>query len=130
MPQPDRRTPVDAIRQAARLATEATSLRAVARAVGMSPMGLKHFLEGRRPYSATLRKLNVWFVQHSAQQTGFTEAAARAALAILLDGIPDAGRDRAAAMVLDDLWRTHREFGSRPPAWLTALREAWGEPPA
>jgi hypothetical protein len=128
LPQPDRRTPVDAIRQAARLATEATSLRAVARAVGMSPMGLKHFLEGRRPYSATLRKLNVWFVQHSVQQTGFTEDAARAALTILLDGIPDAGRGRAAAMVLDDLWRTHREFGSRPPAWLTALREPSDEP--
>jgi hypothetical protein len=113
---------VEAIRQAARLATEATSLRAVARAIGMSPMGLKHFLEGRRPYSATLRKLNVWFVAYASQEMGFGEDAARAALALLLDGIPEEGRDEAAEMLLDDLWRTHRHFGSRPPGWLTALR--------
>ncbi|MBV9109493.1 MAG: hypothetical protein JO306_08820 [Gemmatimonadetes bacterium] len=122
MPPPDRRTPVEAIRQAARLATEATSLRAVARAIGMSPMGLKHFLEGRRPYSATLRKLNVWFVAHSAQELSFGEEPARAALTLLLDGIPEEGRDEAAGMLLDDLWRTHRHFGSRPPAWLVSLR--------
>ena len=129
MSPPDRRVPVEAIRQAARLATEATSLRAVARGVGMSPMGLRHFLDGRRPYSATLRKLNVWFVAHSAEQAaGFSEDAARSALAVLLDGIPEAGRDQAAAIVLDDLWRTHRHFGSRPPAWLTALRDRGDEP--
>ena len=123
MSSPDRRVPVEAIRQAARLATEATSLRAVARAVGMSPMGLKHFLDGRRPYSATLRKLNVWFVSHAQeQQLGFPEEAARAALALLVDGIPESGRDEAASAVVEDLWRMHRQFGSRPPAWLTALR--------
>ncbi|HSU17288.1 hypothetical protein [Longimicrobium sp.] len=94
MPQPDRRTPVEAIRQAARLATEATSLRAVARAVGMSPMGLKHFLDGRRPYSATLRKLNVWFVAHALEQQGFSEDAARAALTLLVDGTPRRGATR------------------------------------
>ena len=124
MPSPDRRVPVEAIRQAAALATEATSLRAVARAVGMSPMGLKHFLDGRRPYSATLRKLNVWFVTHAQEQRGFSEAAARAALALLVDGIPDSGRDEAVAAIVEDLWRSHRQFGSRPPAWLTALRGA------
>jgi hypothetical protein len=118
---------VEAIRQAARLATEATSLRAVARAVGMSPMGLRHFLDGRRPYSATLRKLNVWFVAHSVDELGFSEDAARAALAVLLDGVPESGRDQAAAMLLEDLWRTHRHFGSHPPAWLTALRDAAGQ---
>jgi hypothetical protein len=123
MPSPDRRVPVEAIRQAASLATEATSLRAVARAVGMSPMGLKHFLDGRRPYSATLRKLNVWFVTHAQEQRGFSEDAARAALALLVDGIPDSGRDGATAAIVDDLWRSHRQFGSRPPAWLAALRD-------
>jgi AcrR family transcriptional regulator len=128
MSQPDKRTPVEAIRQAARLAVEATSLRSVARAVGMSPMGLKHFLEGRRPYSATLRKLNVWYVAHALEQQGFSEDAARAALALLLDGIPETGRDAAAAAVLDDLLRTHRHFGSRPPAWLVALHSAAAEP--
>jgi len=122
LPPPERRTPIEAIRQAARLATEATSLRAVARAVGMSPMGLKHFLEGRRPYSATLRKLNVWFVAHSVEELGFGEDAARAALAVLLDGIPEEGRDEATRVVLDDLWRSHRHFSSRPPQWLVALR--------
>ncbi|HEX8831800.1 MAG TPA: hypothetical protein VF705_11570, partial [Longimicrobium sp.] len=62
MPPPDTGVRVEAIREAARLATEASSLRAVARAVGMSPMGLRHFLDGRRPYTVTLRKLTMWYV--------------------------------------------------------------------
>src|SRR4051794_19038170 len=109
---PSRRLPVDAIRDAARLAVEATSLRSVARAVGMSPMGLRHFLDGRRPYTATARKLGVWYVGWQSQQPGSLPAdAARAALVLLLDGVPETGRGRGAAILLDAVERVHEEMG-------------------
>ena len=113
--------PVSAIREAARLAVEAGSLRSVARAIGMSPMGLKHFLEGRRPYSATVRKLNAWYVVHQADSRGFSADAARGALALLLDGVPEPQRARGSALLLDDLRRFHQTVNTRPPDWLEAL---------
>jgi AcrR family transcriptional regulator len=113
---------VEAIREAARLAVEETSLRAVARAVGMSPMGLRHFLDGRAPYSATLRKLNVWYVLHQAERHGFSASAAMGAIALLLDGIPEPLRDLAMARVLRELWEVHVQAGSTPPGWLQELR--------
>jgi hypothetical protein len=118
--------PVAAIREEARLAVEATSLRSVARAIGMSPMGLKHFLEGRSPYSATTRKLNAWYVAHRAQRPGFDASAARAALVVLTDGIPEQRRPRAEAVILQDVWAMHGEAGTRPPAWLVELRGELG----
>lgn len=123
MPPASPRAPVDAIRQAARLAVESTSLRAVARSVGMSPMGLKNFLDGRQPYSATSRKLNAWYVTHEAERRSFSISAARGALTVLLDGVPQGERAKAASVVLDDLWSFHRGLGTSPPAWLAELRD-------
>ncbi|HEX2204448.1 MAG TPA: hypothetical protein VHG91_14150 [Longimicrobium sp.] len=122
MTAPGNRASLDAIRDAARLAVEATSLRAVARAVGMSPMGLRHFLDGRRPYSATFRKLTAWYVTHAAARHEHSEGSARAALALLLDGVPEGRREAAAAELLETLERLHRESGLGPPGWLARLR--------
>ena len=123
MHPPERRIPVEGIREAARLAVEAGSLRSVARQVGMSPMGLRHFIDGRAPYASTLRKLNTWYVQHADGRRDLSEAAARAALSVLLDAIPEPSRDQAAAALLDTLEQVHREYGARPPAWLARLRD-------
>src|ERR1700756_4103522 len=123
MPPASPRAPVDAIRQAARLAVESTSLRAVARSVGVSPMGLKNFLDGRKPYSATSRKLNAWYVTHEAERRSFPVSAARGALAVLLDGVPQGERGKAGAGVLDDLGSFHLGLGTSPPAWLAELRD-------
>jgi hypothetical protein len=122
MPAPDRGKTVEAIREAVRLAIEATSLRAVARAVDMSPMGLKHFAAGTQPYSATLRKLTAWYAVHQAEAGGFSVDSVRAALVLLTEGIPESGRGRATAELLDDVKKLHAEFGTRPPAWLAPLR--------
>lgn len=121
MPSPDRGVRLEAIREAARLATEATSLRAVARAVGMSPMGLKHFLDGRNPYTATLRRLTIWFVAHGAEG-GAPEELIRAAMGMLLEGLPESGRPRGRQALLDVVERMHRQAGTQPPAWLAVLR--------
>ncbi|HKP75949.1 MAG TPA: hypothetical protein VJT67_10430 [Longimicrobiaceae bacterium] len=125
MSTPNRRSHVDSIRDAARLEVEARSLRAVARAIGMSPMGLKHFIEGTQPYSATFRKLTAWYVVYQADAGGFSVETVRGALTVLTDGIPEVRRRDAERAVLDDLAKLHGELGTRPPEWLTRLR---GEP--
>jgi hypothetical protein len=121
VPAPDRRSLVEAIRAAVRIAIEATSLRAVARAVDMSPMGLKHFAAGTQPYSATLRKLTAWYAVYQSEAGGFSVDSVRGALVLLTDGIPESGRTRATAVLLGDIRKLHAEFGTRPPAWLAAL---------
>jgi hypothetical protein len=122
MPSPDAGVRLEAIREAARLATEATSLRAVARAVGMSPMGIRHFLDGRRPYTATLRKLTVWYVAHGTQ-AGAGEPVIRAAMSLMLEGLPADGREPGEQALLAVVEQMHRRAGTQPPAWLSSLRD-------
>lgn len=126
MAPPDLSVRVEAIREAVRLAVAETSLRAVARAVGLSPMGLSNFLDGRRPYTATLRKLTAWFVAEGARP-GASEDVIRAALSMLLEGLPEKGRERGVAALLAVVERMHRESRTQPPAWLAALRGGEGE---
>lgn len=114
---------VSVIRQAAALAVEATSLRAVARAVGVSPMGLRNFLRGREPYSATRRRLTAWFVLYADERPEHTEAVARASLAVLVEGIAEGERDAAARELLAAVSRIYAERGARPPGWLRAISE-------
>ena len=120
---PDRRSGVDAIREAARLAVEARSLRAVARAIGMSPMGLKHFLSGTRPYRATERKLIAWYMVYQAESSGFPVDAARRSLEVLTEGIPADRRGRAQGGLLHHVRDVHEDLGTRPPGWLRLLLE-------
>ncbi|HEX5726795.1 MAG TPA: hypothetical protein VFX98_15070 [Longimicrobiaceae bacterium] len=122
MPAPRTGVPVAAIRSAVDEAVRARSLRSVARQVGLSPTGLRNFLNGRAPYSNTLRKLNAWYLEHELDRRVFSDPVARAALAVLLEAIPQARQPRAAARLLDSLAEVHRDEQASPPAWLEALR--------
>lgn len=53
-------------RNAAAMAVENTSLRSVATEIGMSPTGLKKFLNGTNPYGPTLHKLRRWHAERLA----------------------------------------------------------------
>ncbi len=121
MPPPEVSVRIEAMREAVRLAVSIKSLRAVAREVGLSPMGLSNFLNGRQPYTATRRKLTLWYAQHGAE-LGAREDAVRAALDILLEGLPTKGRERAMEAVLEVVERMHRDSRTQPPAWLRVLR--------
>jgi hypothetical protein len=128
MTPPDpRRIPVEAIREAARRAVAQTSLRAVARALPMSPMGLQHFINGTSPYRGTLRKLTAWYVNRTASRGEFSETTVRAALAILLDGLADEHQPAARAEMLGLLARQHQQAGTEVPAWLQAMIAAEAE---
>jgi hypothetical protein len=113
---------VEAIREDVKLAIKATSLRKVARAVGLSPMGLKHFAAGTQPYSATFRKLLAWHAVYRAESGGFSVETVRGALEVLTDGIPESAQGRVSAALVGEVLKFHRELGTRPPAWLATLR--------
>ncbi|MCA1791645.1 MAG: hypothetical protein LC667_17875, partial [Thioalkalivibrio sp.] len=53
-------TTIDRLREAVTIRVQATSLRSVARQVGMSPSGLDKFLMGGMPYQKSRRKLFDW----------------------------------------------------------------------
>jgi hypothetical protein len=127
VPPPSPHVPIEAIREAARRAVAETSLRAVARSIPMSPMGLQHFVNGTRPYRSTLRKLTAWYVNRGASRGEFSEDTARAALAILLDGIPEGLQDDARAALLERIAALHEDARTEPPGWLEAMR---APPPA
>jgi hypothetical protein len=55
--------PLDTLRWAVEQAVQNSSLRTVARDVGMSPMGLRNFITGMTPYHVTLRKLSAWYLR-------------------------------------------------------------------
>lgn len=120
--------PVPVLRRAAKQAVAAHSLRGVARDMGLSPMWLRDFMDGsRRPQAATLRKLNQWFVVYVENRPEYSEAAARAALEIFLDGLPEAQRDAAVAAWLRLKEELHRRGGTLAPDWVEKLK---APPPA
>lgn len=123
MPPPSPHVPIEAIREAARRAVAEASLRAVARSIPMSPMGLQHFVNGTRPYRSTLRKLTAWYVNRGASRGEFSEETAQAALAILLDGIPEGQQDDARAALLERLASLHADARTELPLWLARLLE-------
>lgn len=102
---------------------ENTSLRRVARAIGMSATGLKKFLEGGNPYAPTLRLLRTWYVKHAAIPGGHVQLEdASAALNVLLHDLAPEARHRMAGQVIDALAGGYGKTGGDSPAWLSDLR--------
>ncbi|HEX5724624.1 MAG TPA: hypothetical protein VFX98_04115 [Longimicrobiaceae bacterium] len=120
MPAPRLTVPIEPVREAVRRAVEASNFRAVAAQVGMSHGGLFRFLGGTVPRASTVRKLLRWYTLHAAatRDWGPDETAARAALAVLVDGLGGPARERAAAELLHTLRRLYREAHAPLPAWL------------
>jgi hypothetical protein len=101
----------------------ATSLRRVAREVGMSPTGLRKFLDGTDPYSPTVHRLRVWYLKFAAEpgaELGKEEASA--ALAVLTHDLSPTPRAEAADGVLDAVGRGYEQSGRRRPGWVQELR--------
>lgn len=108
--------PVSRLREAAQRAVDASSLRAVAEAVGISHPGLMKFLDGSEPHPATLTKLMRWYLRASA--VPLDEETALAAIELLVRSVPEPERERVRAGLLDVLREGHRKRGNDPPPWL------------
>ncbi|HEX6373854.1 MAG TPA: hypothetical protein VF006_33305 [Longimicrobium sp.] len=105
---------------------ENTSLRRVAGEIGMSPTGLKKFLQGTDPYSPTLRRLRSWYVQYAAVQSGEVQLEdASAAINVLLHDVAPAARRGMASRVIGALALGYKETGRDSPAWLSDLQSRY-----
>ena len=128
-PTDPRSTTIRHMRETAAARVENTSLRSVAREVGMSPSGLKKFLDGAAPYTPTLRRLRQWYLQYGAVRLGQVEAAdASSALAVLLHDLSPDARRGLARSILEQLARAYEASGKPVPAWLPEMLAAG--PPA
>jgi hypothetical protein len=111
------------VREVAASRVENTSLRGVAREIGMSPMGLRNFIHGTEPYSPTLRRLRNWYVRYAAERPGAVELEeATAALTVLVHDMDAAPRRKAACTVLDAVALGYEQSGVVKPAWVGELR--------
>jgi len=116
MTTPSRPVLVSTIREAARRAVAAESLRPVAKRVGLSTMGLRAFLRGATPRRSTEEKLRTWYAALVLEH-------ARAAAATLLADLPEPRRGAALQALMDGLEQIYRQGGDRPPWWIAVLKE-------
>ena len=115
------------LREMAAARVENTSLRGVAREIGMSPTGLKKFLMGTAPYSPTLRRLRKWYLQYAALPFAeVTYQEASAALVVLTHDLTSQARRAAVDGVLESLERGYDASGRSRPRWVDELRAEYG----
>jgi hypothetical protein len=126
-----RKDTIKHLRETAAARVENTSLRSVAREIGMSPTGLKKFLLGTAPYSPTLRRLRNWYVQHAALQTGeVAPQDAAAALAVLVHDLTPDPRAATAGCLIDCVARGYDQSGKPRPEWLAELQARYDAGPS
>ena len=123
MPSPELRASVAVMRHAVDTAVKATSLRVVAKEIGMSAMAVRSFiLEENEPQPRTLRKLRAWYADNAARWDAAGEHEARILVALLLNFYPRAVHGRVERNFLDERERSFREMGLEPPPWIATLR--------
>lgn len=119
-------TTIDRLREMVSIRVQATSLRSVARQVGMSPSGLEKFLQGGMPYSGSRRKLYDWYTREGSQlRSDLTADGIAGALGRLVQELPGAHRDQAMVGVLGVLMEAYDAQGA-VPAWLSDLAQRSG----
>lgn len=121
---------ISRVRLAAAEGVRQASLRAIAAQIGMSPMGLRGFLQGSNTSPRTSRRLREWYVHQSAGRGESTsdEEEAFNALSVLVRDLPPDARARAIASILSGVENEYGRARQDPPAWLLAMRERFGIP--
>jgi hypothetical protein len=112
------------IREALAAAEQRTSLRSLAREVGMSPTGLRGVINGAAPYGKTWDKLLLWNSlrqEHSGIDLPFNAVAAL--LRRLLNPVPPQSRHGATVRVLNGFGEAFQFAGIDPPPWFVAVRK-------
>lgn len=101
-------------------AIQRSSLRAVARGVGMSPTGLTKFLDGTKPYGPTVERLRNWYYTMAGiHRTPPGEIAAQLRRLVVTLPKPNGG----VANLLAAVDASYRDAGMYPPEWVRAVRE-------
>ena len=114
---------------AVRQAVARTSIRAVAKASGVSHGGIYNFVSGRtrRLYGTTLGKLRDWYLRHWASGgDGLTPDVAAYLVEQVLAAVPPGERNGAALELVHALEGIYERHGTRRPVWLSAVRDEYG----
>ena len=114
----------DRYRQAVHDAIARSTLRAVARSVGMSPSGLQKFLDGANPYGKTRERLRFWYFR----EAGFSSYAVEDAAFILrrlLGTLPVP--DQGIGSLLDAVEGAYHRAGMHAPEWVRLVRHELGD---
>lgn len=98
------------LREAVQAQVEATSRRATAREIGLTPRGLELFLSGAKPQTKTLARLLSWYEQHVAAADGPPISEADA-IRVLLRPLPHHCRQNARERVCALLAELYSEAG-------------------
>jgi hypothetical protein len=110
------------IRVALVAAVARSSLRAIAREVGMTATGLQGVLDGTHPYGKTWEKLRVWYALTDTGRNELPGSLAAGLLRRLMQTIPDRRWPEAQAMLLEAIERIHRELRIKRPGWVSEVR--------
>jgi NAD(P)H-dependent FMN reductase len=87
----------------------------------MSAPGLRNFLDGGTPRRSTFRKLSEWYVREAATAGDVSDETVQAALALVLEGVPENGRADAARTVLDAIRTAYQKQSVPLPEWWERL---------
>jgi len=126
-------TSLERLRETVALRVQATSLRAVARQVGMSPSGLEKFLSGGTPYSRSRQKLQDWWEREGSRpRSEVSTEGIEVAVGALVRDLPVEFRAEAVQRLIRALRDVYHEQDAAFPPWLEALTATWisGEPGA
>jgi hypothetical protein len=121
-------TSITRLREAVTIRVQATSLRSVARQVGMSPSGLDKFLSGAMPYQKSRRRLFDW-LHRERDNLGadLTVDGVAAALGSLVRDLPPDRRGRALDTLLATLRVLYDEHSETSPPWLAEITQKAAE---
>jgi hypothetical protein len=115
MPRPG--VSVARLRAAVQARVEATSRRATAREIGLTPRGLELFIAGAKPQAKTVAKLLAWYEQYVAAADGPPISEADA-IRVLLRPIPRELRQQARERITELLGQLYSEIGAELPVGL------------
>jgi hypothetical protein len=121
-------TSVATLRQAVREEVASSSLRNVSRQAGMSASGLQKFLEGGKPFTATRRRLERWYVLHGPGrlETGLTAPAAMAVLRDLVQDLSPPRHRPVMALAVRHIEDAYAAARLAEPEWLEQVRGELG----
>jgi hypothetical protein len=110
---------IERLRRDVRARVEGMTLRHVARQVGMTPEGLRRFLLGRDPQTATSRKVERYVARQTPPMGGAT---AFIVLRALVQDLPPARQPAAVAALARSVEGAVARAGCEPPRWLAEIQ--------
>lgn len=128
-PLPYPEVDIDEVREFANRRADATSVRQVARDIGMRHTALVKFLSGSEPYAKTRVPIVEWYLRVTKARPAAPDREAESAvldpaghLDALLADLRGEARTEARLRIVNALTQAYRRMGTTEPAWLYSNR--------